>query len=177
MAAPVVPDPTFYALYDDATKWTHPTLDYEYYAERVGAPTPTVGTVMDRPNTITTLVNLATHTPTLIAFIPENDNNVIYIGHSLTIYPSDPANTLPIDDRVIADRVVALVGNDPTSVQPLVLSNAFFTHGGPIRYKHTDYIIGVEQLTKAPPELRSGPHANTEVELSPSYAAAGGRSK
>ena len=32
MAAPVVPDPTFSALYDDATKWTHPTLDYEYYA-------------------------------------------------------------------------------------------------------------------------------------------------
>ena len=37
---------------------------------------------MDRPNTITTLVNLATRTPMLIAFIPENDNNAIYIGHS-----------------------------------------------------------------------------------------------
>ena len=29
MAAAVVPDPTFSALYDDASKWTHPTLDYE----------------------------------------------------------------------------------------------------------------------------------------------------
>ena len=38
MAAPVIPDPTFSALYDDATKWTHPTLDYEYYTDRVGAP-------------------------------------------------------------------------------------------------------------------------------------------
>ena len=63
MAAPVVPNPTFSALYDDASKWTHPTLDYEYYTERVGALAPTVGTVMDRPNTITTLVNLATRTP------------------------------------------------------------------------------------------------------------------
>ena len=49
MAAAVVPDPTFSTLYNDASKWTHPTLDYEYYAARVGAPTPTAGTVMDRP--------------------------------------------------------------------------------------------------------------------------------
>ena len=98
---------------------------------------------MDRPITITTLVNLVTRTPPLIDFVPENDNDAIYIGHSLTIYPSDPANTLPIDDRVIT-----LVGNDPTSVQPLVLSNAFFRRGGPVQCKHTDYIIGVEQLTR-----------------------------
>ena len=63
MAAPVVPDPTFSALYDDATKSTHPTLDYEYYAERVGAPTPTTGNTMNCQNTITTLVNLVTRTP------------------------------------------------------------------------------------------------------------------
>ena len=67
MATPVLPDPTFDALYNDGTKWTHPTLlDYEYYyAERVGAPTPTTGNLMDRPTTITTLTNLATRTPTL----------------------------------------------------------------------------------------------------------------
>ena len=59
MAAPVVPDPTFSALYDDASKWTHPTVDYEYYTERVGAPNPTTTNTMDRPTTITTLVNLA----------------------------------------------------------------------------------------------------------------------
>ena len=75
MAAPVVPDPTFSALYDDTSKWTH---HYEYYAERVGAPTPTTAnTMMDRPVTITTLVNLATRTPTLIAFVPANDNDAI----------------------------------------------------------------------------------------------------
>ena len=49
MAAAVVPDPTFSALYNDASKWTHPILDYEYYAACIGAPTPTAGTVMDRP--------------------------------------------------------------------------------------------------------------------------------
>ena len=58
MAAAVVPDPTFSA----ASKWTHPTPDYEYYAKHVGAPTPTSGTVLNRQATITTttLVNLAT---------------------------------------------------------------------------------------------------------------------
>ena len=46
MAAPVVPDPTFSALYDDASKWTHPTLDHEYYTKHVGAPNPTTGNTM-----------------------------------------------------------------------------------------------------------------------------------
>ena len=49
MASAVVPDPTFSALYDDASKWTHPTVDYEYYTECVGAPTPVTGNTMDRP--------------------------------------------------------------------------------------------------------------------------------
>ena len=62
MAAAVVPDPTFSALYDDASKWTHPTLDYEYYTKCVGAPNPTTANTMDRPATVTTLVNLATRT-------------------------------------------------------------------------------------------------------------------
>ena len=51
MAAHVVPDPTFSALYNDTTKWTHPTLlDYEYYTERVGA-------IRKADRTITTLYN------------------------------------------------------------------------------------------------------------------------
>ena len=58
---------------------------------------------------------------------------------------------------------MALVGNDPMSVQPLVLSNTFFTSAGPTRCKRTDYIIVVEQLTKAPPELRSGPHSLGQI--------------
>ena len=77
---------------------------------------------MDRPATVTTLVSLATRTPTLIAFVPDNDNDAIYIGHSLTIYPSDPANTLPFDDEVIA-----LVGDDPNDVQPLGHCLAFWS--------------------------------------------------
>ena len=154
MAAAVVPDPTFSALYDDASKWTHPTLDYKYYTERVGALNPTTGNMMDRPTTVTTLVNLATRTPMLIAFVPANNNDAIYIGHSLTIYPSDPANTLPFDNQVIA-----LLGNDPNAVQPLlVLGETFFRRRrAAVQCKRPAHIIGTDQLTHAPPILRSGP--------------------
>ena len=58
MAAAVVPDPTFSALYNDASKWTHPTVDYEYYTECVGALNPVTAATNDRPTTITMLVNL-----------------------------------------------------------------------------------------------------------------------
>ena len=161
MAALVVPDPTFSALYNDASKWTHPTVDYEYYTERVGAPNPITGNTMDRPATITMLVNLSTRTPTLIAFVPVNDNDAIYIGHSLTIYPSDLANTLPFDDRVIA-----LVGDDPNAVQPLVMHpDSFRRCRAAVRCKRPDYIIGVNQLAHGPPVLHSGPHNNTEQDV------------
>ena len=91
MAAAVIPDPAFSALYNDASKWSYPTPNYEYCPVWVGAPTQTVGTVMDHPTTITMLVNQSTCSPMMIAF----DNDDIYVGHSLTAYPSDPANTLP----------------------------------------------------------------------------------
>ena len=165
MAAPVVPDPTFSALYDDASKWTHPTLDYEYYTERVGAPNPTTTYTMDRPATVTTLVNLATRTPTLVAFVPANDNDAIYIRHSLTIYPSDPVNTLPFDNEVIA-----LLGDDPNAMQPLVLGETFFRQNCmAVRCKRADYNIGTDQLTHAPPILCSGPHGTTEPDVDELY--------
>ena len=74
MAAAVIPDPTFSTLYGNASKWSDCTPDYEYYAPGVSAPTPTGS-----------LVNLATHLLTLIAFVPTNNNDAIYVGHSLTI--------------------------------------------------------------------------------------------
>lgn len=47
MAATLVPDLTFSTLCNDASKWSHPTPDYEYYVARVSAPTPTIlGTVI-----------------------------------------------------------------------------------------------------------------------------------
>ena len=47
-----------------------PLVLLDNYADCVGAPTPTTADTMDHPVTITTLVNLATRTPTLITFVP-----------------------------------------------------------------------------------------------------------
>ena len=85
--AAVVPPPTILVLYTAAAKWNEPTPDYTFYATRVcGAATADGG--LDRATTITTLVNLATRSPMVVAFIPNNDQDVIYVGHSLTIYPT-----------------------------------------------------------------------------------------
>ena len=64
-------------------------------------------------------------------------------------YPSDPANTLPFDNQVIA-----LLGNDPNAVQPLVLGETFFQRSwAAVRCKRPAYIIGTDQLTHAPPSV------------------------
>ena len=90
----------------------------------------------------------------MVAFVPHN------VGHSLTLYPSDPANALPFDDSV-----VVLVGNDPGSCQPMVLPNTAFSRLANLRTKHhEDYIVGVDQLTHAPAILRAGPWANTKAD-------------
>ena len=60
--------------------------------------------LLDRPNTITTLVNLATCLPTMEAFVHDNDADVIYVGHSLIVYPrntqSTPATVMGVEEAV-----------------------------------------------------------------------------
>ena len=57
-------------------------------------------------------------------------------------------------------------------LRPMVLPNDFFTPLGASLCKLAeslcklaDYIIGPDQLMKAPPELLLGPHGNTELEV------------
>ena len=53
--------------------------------------------LFDRNQTITGLMNLAACSPTLVAFCPTDDNEYIYVGHSLSIYPTDPLVNLGFD--------------------------------------------------------------------------------
>ena len=66
----------------------------------------------------------------LAFFVPENDNDAIYIGHSLTIYRNDPANTLPFDDKV--SQAVVLPPSSGAARQNLhvkaILVTAVTTH-------------------------------------------------
>ena len=149
MGAAVAPPPTFSVLYADAAKWSEPTPpDYTFYATRVGG-TATGGGGLDRAATITTLVNLGTRSPTMVAFITIKTASTLD-----TPCLSIPAiwSTLPFDDSV-----VVLVGNEPGSCQPMVLPAASFARATGLRTKHHDYIIGIKQLTHIPILLHSGP--------------------
>ena len=85
------PPPVFSDLFDDAAKWDEPTPDYEALIQLLGGVASTVAgapALYNRGQTMTGLANLACCSPTLIAFCPSDDNEYIYVGHSVSIYPT-----------------------------------------------------------------------------------------
>ena len=135
MAAPA---PMFSDLYSDTNQWDEPAPDYDALILLVGgvAGTTTGAAVYDRATTMNALANLARRSPTLVAFCPSDDNGYIYVGHSLSVYPSDPLNTLGFDGNIIT-----LVGNDPASCQPVALPATAFSRTD-VRAKTVDEIRG-----------------------------------
>ena len=107
------PPPVFLDLFNDATKWDEPVPNYDALILLLGGVASTAAgapALYDRTQTMSGLANLARRPPTLIAFCPADDNDYIYVGHSLSVYPSDPLNALGFDGNIIT-----LVGNDPAS--------------------------------------------------------------
>ena len=103
--------------------------------------------------TMSGLANLARRSPTLIAFCPADDNDYIYVGHSISVYPSDPLNALGFDSNIIT-----LVGNDPNTCQPVALPATAFARTD-VRAKTIDEIRGAAGFAASPAVLRQGPHA------------------
>ena len=121
MAAPL---PVFSDLYHDATKWDDAAPDYAaliLLLSGVAATGAGAAPLFNRDQAMTGLANLARRSPTLVAFCPTDDNDYIYVGHSISLYPTDPLNTLGFNANLIA-----LVGNDPSSCQPVALPPAAF---------------------------------------------------
>ena len=105
------PPPVFSDLFDDATKWDEPVPDYDALILLFGGVASTAHgapALYDRAQTMSGLANLARRSPTLIAFCPADDNEYIYVGHLVSVYPNDPLHPLGFDSNVIT-----LVGNDP----------------------------------------------------------------
>ena len=121
MAAPA---PMFLDLFSDTVHWDEPVPDYDaliLLLDGVAGTAAGAPAVYNRAQTMTGLVNLARCSPTLIAFCPADDNEYIYVRHSLSVYPSNPLNALGFDGNIIT-----LVGNDPNSCQPVALPSAAF---------------------------------------------------
>ena len=105
--------PVFSNLFDDATKWDEPVPDYDALILLLGGVASTAAgapALYNRGQTMMGLANLSHHSPTLIAFCPADDNKYIYVGHSISLYPTDPLNPLGFDANLIT-----LVGDDPNS--------------------------------------------------------------
>ena len=150
------PPPLFSTLYDDPTKWDEPTPDYGALIALMGGVAGTAHgapALFDRNQTMTGLTNLASRSPTLVAFCPADDNDYIYVGHTLSMYPTDPLAPLAFDGHVIA-----IVGDDPNSCQPVALPPNAFARTD-VRAKTVDVIRGPTGFAAAPPVMRLGPHA------------------
>ena len=154
------PPPMFSDLVGEATQWDDPVPDYDALILLLGgvAGTATGAAVYDRATTMTGLANLARRSPTLVAFCPSDDNTYIYVGHSLSVYPSDPLNPLGFDGNIIT-----LVGNDPASCQPVALPATAFSRTD-VRAKTIAEIRGAAGFGGSPAVLRQGPHTATTAD-------------
>ena len=79
-------------MYADGTHWTTPYPDYRETMNHVG-PTST----NSRTATLRTVCDLALRYPVAVACVPEDDPELIYIGHTFTVFPLEPTNRSNID--------------------------------------------------------------------------------
>ena len=102
--------------------------------------------------------NLATRTPTVVAFILEGDEDHVQLGYAPAYYPADITNPVPTLDGLI----VVLTGLAPDEVTPIVLpQSAFGRTTNARRCLDIATIVGAAGHGHAPPVVRTGPHAGT----------------
>ena len=113
----VAPPPVFSDLFNGPTKWDEPTPDYGALILLLGGVASTAGgapalCLRPKPNY---------EWPCKLGppfsdppFCPANDNDYIYVGHSISIYPTDPLVNLKLswqerhDDGRILEYTVSL---------------------------------------------------------------------
>ena len=101
------------------------------------------------------ICNAAFNSPVVIAFTIEGDEDHVFIGHSLTVFPQDIARPTSHDNRVIA-----LVGNDLASAVPMCFPAESWTRPNQFAAHNVATITGAAMCGAGPPAmLRSGPHA------------------
>ena len=118
MAAPP-PDPLFSAVHADPSFWTTPHPDYVATMNIVGpASTDNMTTTLRK------LHDLSMRHPAVLAYIPDDDPDIIHIGHTFTIFPSEPTNTSNIDNLGCV-----LVGDHRDAAQAVCLPKTAFGRG------------------------------------------------
>ena len=148
--------PTLHSdLHRNAARWTDASPDYVGLLATAGG-----GIATPSPDVSTGLVNLATRSPVVLAFIMDSDPDYIYVGHSPTRFPGDLTDPQPFDN----DTVV-LVGDQDASIVPIVLPNNAFARLPSNVTCHTAAVIrGPAMHAAATVALRSGAHATGDAD-------------
>ena len=142
-----VVDPRFSALYGDASKWLEAAPDYDAVIAKVGA-TDGAG-VLARSACMTTLLNLAVRSPTVVAFVLASDPDLIHVGHSCTRYPANISKPSAVDDQF-----VVLVGDREDSCEPIAIDDDGFSRGAATRCYSVDDLRGNQGHAATPAVLR-----------------------
>ena len=145
MAAAPVHD--YSDLVADAAHWTNHDPDYAALLGAVGA-----GAGADRADAARSLVNMAVHTPTVIVFRVNGDNDNIYVGYNPTFYPTDVTHATPFDNLVVMG-----LGNCIERSLPIVMHANMFGRTNNRHVYTYDYVIGPHGHGNAVPVLQFSP--------------------
>ena len=137
------PNPLFSTLFGDATKWTEPTPDHAVVLGAVGS-----GSAADQTTAKRHVLNMAVHSPTVVAFVIDADCDHIYVGHSPTQYPASLGTAMPFDNLL-----VVLVGDSADAAVPMVLPNAAFARTNDFAAYNVAHLTGVHGHGAGPPAV------------------------
>ena len=145
-------------LYSDIvgepTYWTNPNPDHATLLTTVGA-----GAATNSTDTARHLVNIATRSPTMLAFVLEGDEDHIHVGYNPTFYPAEIGHATPYDNLT-----VVFVGNNLATATPVVLPNDAHGRINNTRCKTVTHITGAQGHGAAPAAVRAGPWAAAEAD-------------
>ena len=135
--------------YSEAGNWDRPNPNYNTLLGQVGG-----GSGNSQAQVASALLNIASHSPVVIAFIMHDDEDKIFVGHTVTKYPTDLENNTPFDDLV-----TILVGNDLATAVDIVLPAESFQRTADVRALTTDEMTGANgHGTAGGAVVRFGPH-------------------
>jgi hypothetical protein len=148
MAAPAPIPSLFSDVLGDAGHWDSYQPDHALLLATVGAAVATPGPQVSRA-----ILNTASHSPTVLAFVLAGDAEHIHVGYAPSLYPQDLAVATPFDNQV-----VVLVGDDINLSVPIVLPDDAFTRIADTRVLELATIVGALGHLAAPPVFQAGPH-------------------
>jgi hypothetical protein len=122
MATATVPRALFPTLYSDGSYWELPTPDYAPLSEQFGAGSA-ANIVATPTECLSGLAGIVARSPTMVAFVTDEDCDAIFVAHSLSLYPADYNDACALDGLL-----VGLIGDNPVSVVPVVFSQVFMGH-------------------------------------------------